>query len=305
METIIDGHIDTIHSLSRHPRDFFQRSEVGHVDLPRMREGGVIAAFFAVFPASNSFAIAKGVDQYFSLIDDKNLVQIRSFEDFKVARNGKIGAILHFEGAGGLDTEFLNLRNYYRLGLRSMGLAWSEQNKFATGVGFKGGLTAEGRELVKEMENLGIIVDVSHLNESSFWDVVEIASKPIIASHSNAYSICPHPRNLKDEQIKAIAELEGTIGVNFAENFLSEKKNEYEIELDDIYAHIEHIINVGGIDYISFGSDFDGAKVPLILKDISCYPKLLTFLEEKGFSKVEIEKIAHKNFLRVCRKVWK
>jgi len=307
---LIDGHIDVVFSMKLKPRNFAQRSGIGHVDFPRMKEGGVTAAFFAVFPASNDFVIAEGVNSFFNLIENKenNLSQIKRVEDFvQTEKSGKIGAILHFEGSGGLDSEFINLRNYYRLGLRSMGLSWSNYNKFATGVGTieERGLTAEGRELVKEMEKLGIVVDVSHLNEKSFWDVIEVASKPIIASHSNAYAVCKHPRNLTDEQIKAIAELKGTIGINFSVNFLSEKKDANSIQFEDIYAHIEHIVNLVGIDHVSFGSDYDGTDVPMILKDISYYPKLLEFLEKKGFSRDDIEKIAYKNFLRVFKNVWK
>lgn len=307
---LIDGHIDVIYSLKLKPRIFAQRSEIGHVDFPRMQEGGVSAAFFAVFPASSSFAIADGVDSFFKLVEtkDNNLLQIKKVEDFTLAnKEGKVGAILHFEGAGGLDSEFITLRNYYRLGLRSMGLAWSNYNRFATGVGVKEerGLTAEGKELVQEMEYLGIVVDVSHLNEKSFWDVIDVASRPVIASHSNAYTVCPHIRNLKDAQIKALADTGGTIGINFAVSFLAENKKPEDITFEDIYSHIEHIIDVASINHISFGSDFDGTSVPLILKDISYYPKLLEFLENKGFSKQEIEKITYKNFLRVFKQVWK
>ncbi|MHA1223667.1 MAG: dipeptidase [Candidatus Heimdallarchaeaceae archaeon] len=154
------------------------------------------------------------------------------------------------------------------------------------------------------MNDLGIIVDVSHLNEKSFWDVHEVANKPFIASHSNAYSICPHVRNLKDEQIEAINNVGGTIGINFATSFLSSKLKPEEITFKQIQAHIDHIVNVGSINSVSFGSDFDGAKVPTILRDISYYPKLIEYLE-RTYDKKEIEKMAYGNFLRVFKECWK
>ena len=307
---IIDGHMDTVYALNFSRRKFAERSENGHVDLPRLKEGGVKLVFFAVFPASSPYYIAAGVDRWFSLVEppENNLMHVKRPDDIdKVLKSEKIGAILHFEGAGGIDTEFINLRNYYRLGLRSMGLAWSNLNIFATGVGTKEdrGLTAEGKELVKEMEKLGIIVDVSHLNEKSFWDVVDIAQKPIIASHSNAYAICNHIRNLKDDQIKAIAELDGTIGINFSISFLASNKTKETVSFEDVKAHIDHILNLVGPDHISLGSDFDGTSVPDILKDVSFYPKLLEYLEENGYTKQDLEKIAYKNFVRVMKNVWK
>ncbi len=315
---IIDGHTDVLWALSSQMRIFAKESERGHVDLPRMRKGGVGAAFFAIFPSWSDFDIARGIDQWFKLVENPNnqLMQIKKVEDFKKCKDeNKVGAILHFEGSGGLDSTLMSLRNYYRVGLRSIGLSWSNVNRFATGVTFNRetgeslnldrGLTSEGKELVEEMNNLGIIVDVSHLNENSFWDVIETTKKPIIASHSNAYSVCGHFRNLKDDQIKAIAEKNGTIGLNFCVSFLHSEKKAEEIQLEDMRKHIDHIVDLVGVNHISFGSDYDGATVPEIVKDVSYFPALVEHLAINGYSKEDLEKITYKNYLRVMKAVWK
>ncbi|NPD88279.1 MAG: dipeptidase [Asgard group archaeon] len=307
---IIDGHIDVLFALQRQQRSFSRESEVGHVDLPRMKKGNVLAAFFAVFPKVSSYSISRGVDYWFQLVDnpENELLQIKRIEDFeKCKRENKVGAILHFEGSGGLESEFHNLRNYHKLGLRSMGLSWSNLNQFATGVGNDEmrGLTIEGKQLLGEMEELGIIVDVSHLNEKSFWDVVDNTSKPIIASHSNAYSLCDHIRNLKDEQIEAIGESNGTIGINFCVSFLSSELNKDEITFEIIKNHIDHIVDKVGINHVSLGSDYDGATIPTAIKDISHYPILLKYLEETGYNETELNKIKYENFIRVMKDCWK
>ncbi len=310
---IIDGHTDVLWALVRQNRKFSEESEIGHVDLPRLRKGKVLAAFFAVFPAWSDFDIYRGVDQWFSLIEhkDNQLKQVRSVEDLeKCKKENKVGAVLHFEGSGGIDSEFLTLKNYYRLGLRSIGLSWSNLNRFATGVTFNmltgdsynqdRGLTEVGKEFVKELNNLGVIIDVSHLNEKSFWNVVEQTNE-----HSNAYSICNHPRNLKDDQIQAIAETNGTIGINFCTSFLSSEKKKDQIQLEDIRKHIDYIVELVGINNISFGSDYDGATVPDIIKDVSFYPVLIEHLEKNGYNDKEIEKVKSENLIRVMKEVWK
>ncbi len=305
---IIDCHIDTVFALRQQVRSFNVESDKGHVDLPRLKKGNVLAAFFAVFPSWSSYSIEEGVDHWFRLIEnpDNELYQIKTVQDLTFTREKKqIGAILHLEGAGGLDSELIKLRNLYRLGLRSLGLSWSNQNRFATGVGVneKRGLTAEGKALIEEIEHLGIILDVSHLNPKSFWDVVETANKPFIASHSNTKKVCDHQRNLTDEQITAIKDVNGTIGINFCKSFL--KKDPKEISLDDIRAHIDHIVDLAGINHVSIGSDFDGASVPEVLKDIAYYPVLIKHLEEHGYTSNEIEKITHENIIRVFKAIWR
>ena len=312
MYKIIDTHMDSFVSGNQYaPRDFGKKTNIGHVDYYRLREGNVTAVFFAVYPAYSDFLLNWGTNLWFEILENYSeyFYQIKKVEDLKKIQNSeKVGAIFHFEGAGGIDSEFNNLKNFYRLGLRSMGITWSNSNRFGTGVGKnkERGLTAEGKELVQEMNRLGIIVDVSHLNEKSFWDVIEVSNKPVIASHSNAWKICHHDRNLKDDQIEAIKESGGTIGLNLCISFLKEGAEKPEkVGFKQIIQHINYIVEKAGIDYLTLGSDFDGARVPEVIKDVSYYPNLLRILEEEGFSSEDIEKITHKNIERVIKKVWK
>lgn len=314
--SVIDGHVDTVHKLQKDKRNFSTRSEIGHYDRFRMEEGNVQAALFAVYPASTQNRILRKLDLWFKFVynPNNNLEQIKRFDDFeKVKSSGKRGAILHFEGAGGIDNNFRLLRISYRLGLRSMGLIWSGINKFATAAMFIGpqnktGLTEKGKELVAEAQSLGITVDVSHLNDPSFWDVIEITGKSIFASHSNARKIVDHPRNLNDDQIKVIHEKQGTIGINFAMIFLNAKKPgmyDYNLGFDSIKNHIDHIVEFASIDTVAIGSDFDGADMPTCVKNCSIYPHLWDYLLENGYSKQDIEKISHSNLLRVFKDTWK
>ena len=313
---VIDGHVDAIYKLPKDKRNFSERSEIGHYDLPRMKEGNVLAAIFAIYPASTVYKIIKGLDLWFQLVSNpmNELMQIKSVEDFsKVQKLGKKGAVLHFEGAGGIDDKFRLLRIGYHLGLRTMGLSWANVNKFATGAMFKDpqketGLTNQGKELVIEAQSLGITIDVSHLNEPSFWDTFEITKKPIFASHSNARSIVNHPRNLTDDQIRAIQEKKGTIGINFGMGFLNAKqpgKDNYDLGFDSIKNQIDHIVEVADINSVAIGSDFDGTNTPKCVKDCSTYQDLWDFLLENGYSKQDAEKISHLNLLRVFKDTWK
>ncbi|MBD3226564.1 MAG: membrane dipeptidase [Candidatus Lokiarchaeota archaeon] len=308
---IIDCHMDLTYGLKNNPRNFYERSEIGDFDLPRLREGKVSAAFFAIYPATNYYYLMAGVDTWFNVVENpKNqLMLIKDVDDLENAKkNKKIGAILHIEGAGAIDTQFSILRNLHRLGLRSIGITWSDSNIYGTGVAtdINRGLTDEGKSLVKEMEKLGIIVDASHLNETSFWDLVDTINKPFIASHSNARLICNTERNLNDEQMKALADCKGVVGITFCNTFLQENNPTPEnITFEQIKEHIDHMVEITGIDFIALGSDFDGAKTPQIIKDVSHYPKLINFLLENGYSKQDVKKIAHKNIQRIFNSVWR
>ncbi|MFX1338461.1 MAG: dipeptidase [Promethearchaeota archaeon] len=313
---VIDGHVDTVYKIPKDKRIFSELSEVGHYDLPRMEQGNVQAALFAIYPTYSMNYILKSLDNWFRLVVQpaNGLMQIKNLSDFKkVLDIGKKGVILHFEGAGGIDKNFRFLRIAYQLGLRTLGLSWANVNKFATGAMFKDpqkktGLTNKGRELVSEAQSLGITIDVSHLNEPSFWDVYEVAQKPIFASHSNARSIVDHPRNLTDDQIKAIHEIHGTIGINFGMEFLNAKqpgKDDFEMGFGPIKKQIDYIVEIADIHTVAIGSDFDGTKTPNCLKDCSKYPDLWNFLLENGYNKQDIEKISHENLMRLFKDTWK
>jgi membrane dipeptidase len=281
-----------------------------------MEQGNVQAALFAIYPTYSMNYILKSLDNWFQLVSlpANGLMQIKSLDDFKKVRDiGKKGAILHFEGAGGIDKNLRFLRIAYHLGLRSLGLSWANVNRFATGAMFKDpqkktGLTQKGKELVSEAQSLGITIDVSHLNVPSFWDVYEIAHKPIFASHSNARSIVDHPRNLTDDQIKAIHEKHGTIGINFGMEFLNAKqpgKADFEMGFVPIKKQMDYIVGIADINTVAIGSDFDGTKTPNCLKDCSKYPDLWNYLLENGYSKQDIKKISRDNLLRIFKDTWK
>jgi membrane dipeptidase len=261
-------------------------------------------------------SLIKSMDIWFKLVSNpaNSLLQIKTINDFeKIKDSEKVGAILHFEGLSGMDEDLKLLRLGYHLGLRTMGLTWSNVNKFATGVRVttksqrRTGLTDMGRGLVKEAQDLGITIDVSHLNDQSFWDLYEITEKPIIATHSNARSICDHPRNLTDDQIKAIYEKHGTIGINFCMKFLDPEhpSEEYtNLGLDIIKKHIDHIVNLSDINTVALGSDYDGTSVPNCVRDCTKLHNLWNYLLENGYSEQDINKISHANLLRVFKDTW-
>ena len=293
--SVIDGHIDLLYKMRKDKRKFSDHSQTGHYDLPRMKEGNVLAVLLAIYPSSKLNHILRGIDLWFEFISNpvNEFVQIKKVEDFKKAQNlGKRGAVLHFEGAGGIDDKFRLLRIGAHLGLRSLGLSWSNEL---------------GKKLVIEAQSLGITIDVSHLNDPSFWNFYEITEKPFFASHSNARSIANHPRNLTDDQIKSIHEKHGTVGINFSMGFLNAEKpgkENYEMYFDTIKNHIDHIINITDINTIAIGSDFDGTTTPNCLKDCSKFPDLWNYLLENGYSKQDIDKISHENLLRLFKETW-
>jgi membrane dipeptidase len=314
---VIDGHVDTFLKIIEQNRKFSERSKIGHCDLVRMREGNVQAALFAIESGYTMESLIKNIDIWFKVVSNSanGVIQIKSTDDFnKIKDSGKIGAILHYEGATGIDDDLMLLRLGYHLGLRSMGLTWSNVNKFGTGVRVttrhqrKTGLTDMGRDLVRKAQVLGITIDVSHLNDQSFWELYEITEKPIIATHSNARSVCNHPRNLTDDQIKAINEKHGTIGINFCINFLDPerpKDENIDLGLDVIQKHIDHIVNIADINTVAVGSDFDGATVPTCVRDCTKFPALWDYLLENGYSNQDLKKVTHENLLRVFKRTWK
>ncbi len=225
-----------------------------------------------------------------------------------------IAAILHFEGAENLGDEPDSLEDFHERGLRSLGLVWSRPNKYANGVPFRfpaspdtgAGLTEAGRELVRECGRLGILVDLSHLNERGFWDVANLSEAPLVATHSNAHAICPSTRNLTDAQLDAIRASDGMVGVNFAVSFLrKDGANNRDTPLSTVVDHIEYLSERIGVSRVGLGSDFDGAMMPRELSDASHLPKLMEELHKRGFGEAELKKLAHENWLRVLRKTWK
>jgi membrane dipeptidase len=225
-----------------------------------------------------------------------------------------VTAIVHLEGADPLAPDLSDLEDWHARGLRSLGLVWSRPNAFATGVPFAfpsspdtgPGLTVAGRELVQACNRLGILVDLSHLNEAGFWDVAGLSDAPLVASHSNAHALCASSRNLTDEQLDAIGRSGGIVGVNFAVSFLREDGSQLpdETPLSEIVRHVDYIANRIGIDHVAFGSDFDGAVVPTELGGLAGFPRLVAALRDAGYDDAAVAKITHENWLRIFRATW-
>ncbi|GGF16411.1 membrane dipeptidase [Halobacillus andaensis] len=228
--------------------------------------------------------------------------------------HNQLAAVLHFEGAEAIDPDLSNLEDYYQKGLRSLGLVWSRPNAFAQGVPYRypstgdigPGLTKAGKALVKKCNELGIMLDTSHLNEKGYWDVVSVSDDPIVATHSNAYALCPISRNLTDEQLNAIRASKGVVGVTYSVNMLrSDGKMNRDTPLQEIVRHIRYIADLIGVEHVALGSDFDGTTLPNELKDVTGVPKVVDVLREEGFTDEEVHKIASQNWLRVLKETWK
>jgi membrane dipeptidase len=228
--------------------------------------------------------------------------------------DGTFAAVLHLEGAEAIDPELHALEVLYRAGLRSLGPVWSRPNAFATGVPFSfpgspesgPGLTLAGRALVQRCNELGVMIDLSHLNARGFWEVAERSDAPLVATHSNAHALCASPRNLTDDQLEAIRASEGMVGLNFAVTFLREDgRRDPDTPLEVAVRHIDHLVERVGIDGVGFGSDFDGALVPEAIGDAAGLPKLMAALEEHGYNEAARRKLAHGNWLRVLQRSWR
>lgn len=224
-----------------------------------------------------------------------------------------LSMVLHLEGAEAIQPDLSNLERFYDRGVRSIGLVWSRPNAFGYGVPFifpsgpdlGPGLTDEGKALVQACNDLGIMIDMAHLNEKGFWDVAQISTKPLVVTHADVYAISPSSRNLTDAQIDAIGESGGVIGVNFEAMSTHPRSDvNQDVPLTQIIAHIDYIVTRIGIDHVAFGSDFDGAEMPNDLSDITGLPRLLEALREAGYDEESIDKMASGNWLRVLEATW-
>jgi len=227
---------------------------------------------------------------------------------------GTLAAILHFEGAEAIDPQLNALDVFYRAGLRSLGLVWSRPNAFAEGVPFRfpsspdtgPGLTAAGRELVRACNRMGILVDLSHLNERGFWDVAELSTAPLVATHSNAHAVTPTPRNLTDAQLDAVKASGGVVGVNFSVSFSREDgKHEADTPLGALVRHFDYLCDRMGVEHVAFGSDFDGTTVPNELGDAAGLPRLVEALRGAGFTEPDLRKLGTENWVRVLEQTWR
>jgi membrane dipeptidase len=292
---IIDTHCDMLsRMLADRTVRFTVESTGTDVSLPRLQKAGIAVQVFALYLSES--LTNPGMDELLDMIDIYRervlpygkIVPIRTPADVdRVWSSGEIGGLLSLEGVDGLKGNFVHLRTLFALGVRFLGITWNHANWAADGVvePRKGGFTNAGRRLMAECERLGIVLDVSHLSDSGFWELVELSRRPFVASHSNARKLCPHPRNLTDEQITAIVQRNGRISLTFVPWFLREK----EAAISDLLRHIEHFCSLGAVHHIGFGSDFDGfqGKIPG-LSHPGDYPALVELLL-KHFRQEEVE----------------
>jgi membrane dipeptidase len=335
--TVVDTHNDTILDLmkgaatsytSKAPtpyREFSlqrrlgERSDKGHIDIPRIREGGVDCLFFAMYVSPTFRArlrrLMQMLDVFYSELEvnhDQIVLATRYEDVIDAKKNGKIAAILSVEGGEPLEEDAGTLRILYKLGVRSLTLTHFPRNELADGSGSDSGshLTDFGSQVVEEMNRLGMIIDVSHINETGFWDVLKKTRSPVIASHSNCRALCSYHRNLSDDQIKALAENGGVINLSYCAPFLKEgldftPEEANKVALEDWFSHLEHTVKLVGPDHVGLGSDFDGGCGFPSMDDITKIPQITRGLVKCGYNDEDIEKILGGNNLRVMKTVLK
>ena len=332
MTDYIDLHCDTVLTLldderAGRPSSILENEH--HIDERKLKEGGALVQTFALFTDQKKGPVPEKealelYDRYVRMLEESPvLAPAYTLADIvKNKEAGKISALLSLEEGGVVFDDLAMLRNWYRLGVRMIALTWNYPNAIAhpnlsmaafsnshipdplQRVDHEHGLSEFGREYVREMNRLGMIVDVSHASDKTFWDVAELVPGPFISSHSNARAVCNVARNLDDDMIAELARHGGVMGLNFCADFLNDEgKN--ETRLKDIVAHIDHIKKVGGVDVIALGSDFDGIDSNLEIKDASGMQQLADALRQHHYTEDEIDRIFHKNALRVFAQVLK
>lgn len=354
---IFDGHNDVISKLLNAERaagdpdlsgrSFFERSDEGHIDLPRAREGGFAGGLFSIYvgadpqapppagpvlgtvnerpirfprPLELSYAQRTSLAQLgvlFRLQRDSadQLRVVHTVKDIRQAMaDGALAAVIHFEGAEAIDPRLDALEAFHAAGLRSLGPVWSRPNDFGEGVPYLfphspdtgPGLTDAGKALVRACNRLGILVDVSHINENGFWDIAALTDAPLVATHSNAHALTPSPRNLTDRQLDAIKESGGIVGVNFFLGFLREDgQPDADTPIARIVEHFEYLVARMGLDHVGFGADLDGARIPTEVRDVAGLPRVVDALRAAGYDEIALNKLDHENWLRVLDATWK
>jgi len=340
---IFDGHNDLLtRLLSRGGADGFASPGHGAIDPEAAAEGGFGGGFFAIWVPSNVDSSAKmaamqgesydmplpemiargdasdAVEAELAILEGLerlgHLTVVRDIDSLRAAfGSDRLAAICHIEGAEAIGPDLAELDDLYARGLRSLGPVWSRETIFGHGVPFRypstgdigPGLTDAGKRLVARCDEMGIMLDLSHLNEAGFWDVARLSSRPLVATHSNAHAVSPHARNLTDKQLDAIAESDGMVGLNFASAFLRpDGKMRDDVGMDVLMRHLDHLIGRLGEDRVGLGSDYDGALVPQGLKTVGDLPNLRRAMRDHGFGDALIAKLCHENWFRVLGKSW-
>jgi membrane dipeptidase len=329
---LVDGHNDlpwAIRTYAPAPRDVhaydLRARTRGHTDIPRLRQGMVGAQFWSVYVPSR--AVAEGaarvqleqIDiarQVIDLYPEAFELALRSEDVGRIFREGRIASILGMEGGHVLENSLGALRAYYSLGARYLTLTHSNNTDWADAATDRpahGGLTAFGREIVREMNRLGMLVDLSHVSPATMHAALDVSEAPVIFSHSSARAVTDHPRNVPDDVLHRVRENGGVVMVTFVPEFINSDVARYaalttesrrmhpqpRASLADAVRHIEHVREVAGIEHVGIGGDFDGiSQVPLGLEDVSTYPALFAELSRRGWTDAELRKLAGENLLR-------
>ncbi|MCS4243236.1 membrane dipeptidase [Rhizobium sp. BIGb0125] len=336
---VFDGHNDILSRLMREgvegaEQRFLQGQNNVHIDIPRAREGGLVGGLCAIYvpsPAGGLDAngdlpraeLHSAIDQTISQAALLGRIEAQSEGAFTICRTaadirkamekGSFAAVFHIEGieAAGPDLDIVHV--LHAAGLRTLGPVWSRPNIFAHGVPFRfghdpdigPGLTDAGRDLIRLCNRLKIMVDLSHMNDAGFRDIAKISDAPLVASHSNAFAVCPHSRNATDWQLSAIRETGGLIGLNFGVKFLHpEGKADPNMDISVMVRHIDYLVEHVGIDHVALGSDFDGTLISQKIGDATGLPRLLTALRDAGYDEESLVKIAHGNWIALLERTW-
>jgi membrane dipeptidase len=318
---ILDAHSDILNDVVERRRNGC-RKVVAKRHIPRLEKGGVNALVCAIYvearykphqPLTRALHLLDAMHSELEETPEQLKLCCRLDDFYSAARSGKLAVLLGLEGGEPLGEDFSILRLFYRLGIRLVGLTWNQRNQIADGIGedqTRSRLTKYGIQLVKELNNLGVIIDLAHIGESAFYDVLEISEQPVVVSHANCTRICNHARNLTDGQLEALASQGGVLGITFYPPLVSATRP----NLDKVLEHIEHAVRVMGIDHVGIGADFsdfiswDTAEVgegfeehPKTegLESVDGMPELVNRLLANGYSQEEAAKILSGNFLRV------
>ncbi|MBR0441866.1 MAG: dipeptidase [Firmicutes bacterium] len=316
----IDMHCDTLmKAYFDHHEDLFERP--GQVDFKRMKEAGAMAQFFAIYMPSPESLPEMGLSGEFtddgyiegcSRIFETSLkahpdVAAKACTAADIRANwskGLTSAVLTMEDGRAVGGKFDNIKAYYDLGVRALSLTWNFENCFGFPnsddlVDMMKGLKPFGKEAIQYMQELGMLVDVSHLSDGGFYDVASICTKPFVATHSNARSLSPHRRNLKDDQLRLLAKAGGVTGLNVCPAFLNADIKDKNSRISEMAKHVRYIADLAGTDTIAMGSDFDGTTGIFEMEDCTQLYKLADALKKQGFTEAELDKFFSGNVLRV------
>ncbi len=350
MIPVFDGHNDLLLRLCNAPD---RRAEIwltgegsGHLDLPRMRQGGFAGGFFAIYipspkahddtdfqtqmanppfrlPLPDLIGAAAAQPVALAMAGHLRWMERASDGAFRICTTaaglrqclaeGTISGIMHMEGAEAIGPDLDALYLYHDMGLRSLGPVWSRPTVFGHGVPFAfpaspdtgPGLTPAGKDLVRLCNRLKIMLDLSHMNESGFWDLAALTDAPLVATHSNAHAVTPSSRNLTDRQLDAIRDSGGMVGLNYSTSFLRrDGRQDAAMGWEDILAHLDHLIGRLGEDHVGLGSDYDGATIPARIGDVAGQQHLVEAMRRHGYDDALLRKICHENWFRLLERTW-